>query len=150
SWLDPPSPNPGGVPLRRVGARFQVSCQAVVDVPPVIRGHVGRIEAKGFHRVDDGKRPLHLLPAIEAQKNVATGPDEGQRLERLATSNRAHDVDAGNNSTKVVCGPPHESEDVAGRKADDAAATVDDLFVALAAEAYPVLDPLLLKGQLDK
>src|SRR5690606_4811537 len=142
--------NPGRVPLGRVGARFQVSGQTVVDVPPVIRGHVGWIEAKGFHRVDDGKRLLHLLPAIEAQKDVATGPDEGQRLERLATPDGAQDVDAGNNSTKVVCGPPHESEDVAGRKADDAAAAVEYLFVALAAEPYPVLDPLLLEGQLDQ
>ncbi|GGA81657.1 hypothetical protein GCM10011385_39880 [Nitratireductor aestuarii] len=36
------------------------------------------------------------------------------------------------------------------READDAAAAVDDLLIALAAKAYPMLDLAFLKGELDQ
>src|SRR3546814_5014730 len=77
---------PGGMSFRRVVARFQTGDQAVVDVPPVIRRGVGRIEAERFHGVDGGKRPLHLRPAIEAQQDVAAGADERQRRSEEHTS----------------------------------------------------------------
>ena len=79
--------------LRRIGVRLLTGAQAVVDVPPVVRRGVGGIEAERFHRVDGGERALHLHPAIEAQEDVTAGPHEGQRLERLAAADGAHDVD---------------------------------------------------------
>ena len=80
--------------FRRVIAWLQTGDKAVVDMPPVIRRGVGRIEAECFHRVYGDKRALHFRPAIEAQQDVASGAHEGQRLEGFAAANRAHDVDA--------------------------------------------------------
>src|SRR5690606_30680372 len=71
-------------------------------------------------------------------------------LVRLAPEEDAHDVDAGNDSAVLALRPSHEGKDAARRETDDAAATVDDLLVALAAEAYPVLDLAFLEGQLDQ
>src|SRR5690606_39295437 len=71
-------------------------------------------------------------------------------LVRLAPEEDAHDVDAGNDSAVLALRPSHEGKDAARRETDDAAATVDDLLVGLAAEAYPVLDLAFLEGQLDQ
>mgnify|MGYP007071095359 CR=1 FL=1 len=65
-----------------------------MGVAPVVRRHVRRIEAEGFQGVDDGKRALHLRPAVEPQQDFAAGPDEGQCLERLAPTGGPRDVDA--------------------------------------------------------
>ena len=103
-----------------------------MDVPPVIGGCVGRIEAECLHRVDGGKRALDLWPAVEPKQDVAARADEGQRLERLAAADGAHDVDARDDRAMVPGRPADEGEDGFGSEADDAAAAVDDLFVALA------------------
>src|SRR5690606_5771215 len=136
--------------LGRVGVRFQIGGQTVVDVPPMLRRGVGRIEAERIHGVDSDKRTLHLRPAVEAQQDFAAGADERQCLEWLAAPDCPHNVDAGNDRAMVAARPSDEGEDAAGREADDAAAAVDDLFVALAAEAYPVLDLAFLEGQFDQ
>ena len=44
--------------FRRVIAWLQTGDKAVVDMPPVIRRGVGRIEAECFHRVYGDKRAL--------------------------------------------------------------------------------------------
>ena len=118
-----------------------------MDVPPVIGRSVGRIEAERFHRVDRGKRTLDLGPAVDPQEDVATRPDEGQRLERLAAADGAHDVDARDDRAMLARRPADEGEDAVGREADDAAATIEDLFIALAPEPDPVLDLAFLEGQ---
>src|SRR5690606_28450306 len=120
--------------------------QTVVDVPPVFRCSVGWVEAERFHGVDGGKRALYLGPTIEAQQDFPAGADEGQCLERLAAPDCPHYVEAGNDRAMVAARPSDEGEDAARRKADHAAVAVDDLFIALAAEAYPVLDLALVKS----
>src|SRR5690606_13330626 len=130
--------------------RLQIGGQSIVDVPPVLRGGVGRIEAERFHGVDGGKRALHLRPTVEAQQDFAAGTDEGQCLERLAATDGPHNVDAGNDRAMVAARPSDEGEDAARREADDAAAAVDDLFVALVAEPDPMLDAAFLESQLDQ
>src|SRR5690606_22652583 len=121
-----------------------------VDVPPVLRRGIGRIEAERIHGVDGGKRALHLGPAIEAQQEFATGAHERQCLERLATTDGPHNVDARNDRAMLARCPTDEGKDAARRETDDATATVDDLLVALAAEAYPALDLAFLEGQLNQ
>src|SRR5690606_2195052 len=140
---------PRGMSLGRVGVRLQIGGQTVVDVPPMLRCGVGRIEAERFHGVDGGKTALHLRPAIEAQQDFAAGADERQCLEWLTAPDGPHDIDAGDDRAMLAIRPSDEGEDAARRKPDDAAAAVDDLFVALAPEAYPVFDLLPLKRQFD-
>ena len=80
----------------------------------------------------------------------AAGPDERQGLIALAGGDGAHDVDARDDGAVVVGRPADEGEDAARREADDAAVAVEDLLSDLPAEAYPVLDALLVPGQFDK
>lgn len=121
-----------------------------MDVPPVIGRSVGWIEAERSYGVNGDKRALDLRPAVEAQEDVAARPYKGKRLERLAAADGAHDVDARNDRAMLACGPADEGEDAVGREADDAAAAVEDLFVALASEPDPVLDLAFVEGQLDQ
>src|SRR5690606_4351079 len=109
-----------------------------------------RIEAERFHGIDRCKRALDLGPAVEPQEDVAARPNEGQRLERLAAADGAHDVDARDDRAMLARRPADEGEDAVGREADDAAAAVEDLFVALAPEPDPVLNLALLESQLDQ
>ena len=121
-----------------------------MDVPPVVRRCVSGIDAECLHGVDRGQRPLYLSPAVDAQQDLAAGTNERHRLERFAASDGAQDVETRNDGAVVVGGPTDKGEDALGCEADDAAAAVDDLFVALAAETYPVFHLLLLEGQFDQ
>src|SRR5690606_19671071 len=136
--------------LGRVGVRLQIGSQTVVDVPPMLRCGVSWVEAERFHGVDGGKPALHLGPAVEAQQDFAAGADEWQCLERLAAPDGPHNVDAGNDRAMLAIRPSDEGEDAARREPDDAAAAVDDLFIALAAEPDPMLDAAFLESQLDQ
>ena len=65
-----------------------------MDVLPVIRRGVGRIDTQRFNGVDRLQHTFHLSPAIHAQKAVAARSHERQCLIALAGGNRAHNVDA--------------------------------------------------------
>ena len=119
-----------------------------MDVLPVIRRGVGRIDAQRFDGVDRLQHTLDLGPAIHAQQAVAARSHERQRLIALAGGNRAHDIDAGDDRAEVVGRPTHEAEDAAGCKANDAAVAIENLLSDLPAEAYAMLDTLLVPGQL--
>src|SRR5579885_1908293 len=135
--------------LDGVAARLLAGGQAVVDVTPVIRRYLGRVDADRLDRIDDLEDALDLRPALHLEEAVAAGAHEGQRLIALAGRDRAHDVDAREDSAVVVGGPAHEGESAVGREGEHAAAPVEDLLVLLLAEADPVFDLLLDPGQLD-
>ena len=71
-----------------IGARLISGAEAIVDVPPVIRRRVCRIDAERFDPVDGGEHSLDLGPAADAQQDLATGADEGQCLISLARRDR--------------------------------------------------------------
>src|SRR5579885_3194269 len=135
--------------LNGVAARLLAGGQAVVNVAPVMRRHLGRVDADCLDRIDDLEDALDLRPALHLEEAVAAGAHEGQRLIALAGRDRAHDVDAREDSAVVIGGPAHEGEDAVGREGEHAAAPVEDLLVLLLAEANPVFDLLLDPGQLD-
>ena len=80
--------------LRVIGARCFTDGQTVVDVSPVIRRNVYRIDAPRLDRVDELEYTLDLRPAIGTQQDVAAGAHERQRLAGLADTHGAHDVEA--------------------------------------------------------
>ena len=94
-----------------IGTRLVSGAEAIVDVPPVIRRGVGRIDAERLDGVDRREHTLDLGPAADAQQNLAAGTDEGQRLIGLARRDRAHDVDARDDGAEVVRRPADEGED---------------------------------------
>src|SRR5579884_971590 len=132
-----------------VGARRLTGDESVVEMPPMIWGSVSGIDAERLHCVDRLQHALDLWPAADAQQDFAARADEGQRLIGFAAVDRAHDVDARDDRAEVVGGPADECEDVARRKAQNAAAAIEDRLAAVMAEADPVLDASFEPGQLD-
>src|SRR3546814_2180978 len=95
--------------LYRVRAGLVVRGQTVVDMAPVIRSDIDRIEAHRFNGVDQLQHPFDLRPAVDFQMDFAAGTHEGQRLEWLAGTNGAHDIDAGDDRAVVVGRPDRKS-----------------------------------------
>lgn len=94
------------------------------------RVDIGGIDAIGLDRIDMLEHALGGRPALGLQQNLAAGAHERQGLERLAPSDRAHDVDARDDRAVLVGGPADEGEDAVRREAGDAAVAVEDLAVA--------------------
>ena len=63
------------------------------------------------------------------EQDIATGTDEWQRREWLATADGRHNIDAGMDRAIVVRRPAHERESRAGTEGDPlGAAALDALF----------------------
>ncbi len=102
--------------LRGVGIGFLAGDHVVVDVPPMIRRNIRRIDAKRVHGIDQGQHPLDLWPAIDTQQDLTARTNEGHGLERFATSDSAQDVEPRDDGAVIVGGPADEGEDAFGAK----------------------------------
>ena len=78
----------------RVAARLLAGRETIVNVPPVMRRDLGRIDADRLDGVDNLQDAFDFRPALGLQQNVAAGAHEGQRLIGFARRDRAQDVDA--------------------------------------------------------
>src|SRR3546814_17574767 len=88
--------------LQRVRARLMSGCDAVGDVSPMIRRGVARIDTCRLGCIDRGEHLADLGPALDLEQDVAAGPHERPRRERLASTDRPHDVDARADRAVVV------------------------------------------------
>jgi hypothetical protein len=120
-----------------------------VDVPPVVRRNVGRIDAQRLDGINRLQHAFDLRPAVYPQQTLPAGADKADRRTGLARTNGAQDVDARDDGAKIVGRPADESEDAARREGNDTAMPVDDLLGGDAAEAYPALKTLLDPDQID-
>src|SRR5712692_4165557 len=123
--------------------------QPVVDVPPVIRRAIGRIDAQRLDGIDRPQHAFDLWPAVYPQQTLPAGSDKADRRTGLASTNGAQDVDTRDDGAKIVGRPADESEDAARREGNDTALPVDDLLGGHPAEAYPALETLLDPDQID-
>src|SRR5713226_123908 len=123
--------------------------QPVVDVPPVVRRDVGRIDAQRLDGIDRLQHAFDLRPDVYPQQTLPAGADKADRRTGFARTNGAQDVDTRDDGAKIVRRPADESEDVARREGNDTAMPVDDLLGGDTAEAYPALDALLDPDQID-
>jgi hypothetical protein len=137
------------VALAQIRARFRASHEAVVDMPPVIGTGLNRVDARHFDGVDRLQHPFNLRPAGEAQQDLATRANEGDGGVGFTRSNGPQNVDARHHGAEIVRRPTDIGEDAVRREAEDAPPAVEDLFGDIAAEADPMLDPLLQPDQLD-
>ncbi len=80
--------------LGRVAARLLAGSETIVNVPPMMRRDLGRIDANRFDGVDDLQNAFNLRPAVHPQQDVAAGTHEGQSLVVFAWRDRTHNVDA--------------------------------------------------------
>src|SRR3546814_5887763 len=120
SWPRPSALEPCFVALGCVGARLVAGGQTVVNVTPVIRRYVSRIDVQRLHGVDRLEHALDLRPTVGAKQYLPARTHEGQRLMRLAGADRAHDVDPRNERAERVRRPADEREDCIGREATEA------------------------------
>src|SRR5260370_19912964 len=137
------------MPGLRVGSRLLADGQAIVDVLPVVRRGIGRIDAERLDGVDRLKHFLDLRPPGNAQKTLPTGPHIRHRGVALARRDRTQDVDAGYDGSVVVRRPTDKREDAARHKRNDAPLTVDDVLLGDPAEANSGLDALLDPQEFD-
>ena len=105
----------------RVGVRDRARRQPVVDVPPVVRRNVSRIDAQRLDGIDRLQHAFDLRPAVYPQQTLPAGADKADRRTGLARTNGAQDVDTRDDGAKIVRRPADESEDVARRERDGAA-----------------------------
>ena len=132
-----------------VAARLQACRQPVVNVAPIVRRGVGRVDAVRFDLVGELKGPFDLGPAGLAQQTVAAGRHMRHGRIGLASAGHAQDVDPAFRRTEIICLPADEGEDGAGIESDGAAATALDRCPHDPAEANPVLDLLLDPDEFD-
>src|SRR5260221_5449563 len=135
--------------LARVAARRVTCGEPVVNVSPVIGTGVGGIDAELLDGVDRQQHALHVRPARDAQKDVASGPHGANRGVGFTWRDGAENVDARDDGAVIVAGPADKSEDAAGCEAQDALTAINDLFGDIPAKSNPVLDLLLEPDQLD-
>src|SRR5215467_2021231 len=133
----------------RVGPRLFADRKTVVDMPPVLRCGVRRIDPERIDRVDRLQHLLDLRPSGLAQQALPAGTHERHGQIAFTRSNGPQDVDAGDDGPVVVRGPADEREDAARREGHDAPLSIDHMLFDDAAEADPVLDALLEPCQLD-
>src|SRR6266511_3487268 len=137
------------MPAARVGSRLLADRQTVMDVMPMLRRGVSRIDTErldGINRLEDF---LDFRPAGEAQEDFSAGAHIGDGRIAFARLRRAQDVDARADGAVVVRCPADEGEDAAWRERDAAPVTIDDLLFGNAAEPDPVLNALLEPQNVD-
>src|SRR5258706_10190372 len=131
------------MPGLSVWSRPLADRHTIVDVLPVLWGGIGRIDAKRLDGIDGLQHLLDLGPSGNLQKTFAAGAYVRHSDVALAGCDRAQDVDARYGGSVVVPGPPHEGEDAARLKGNDAPLAVDDVLTDASTEADSVLDLLL-------
>ena len=133
----------------RVGPQRFPDRQTTVDVAPIVRCRVRRIDAQRLDDIDHLQHMLDLRPAGSAQQDVSTWPHVGDGGAGFARAHGTQDVDAGGDRSVVVGSPTDKAEDAAGPEREDPPSSIVDLFVCRPAEAYPSLDMLLEPQQFD-
>ncbi len=139
---------PSLMPGVRVGSRLLADGHAIVDVLPVLRRGIGRIDAERLDGIDGLQHPLDFRPPGNAQQAFAAGTHIRHGDVALARRDCAQDIDARFDASVVVPGPADEGED-APRLRYDAPLAVDDMLIDDPTEADPVLDLLPDPQELD-
>ena len=120
---------PRRMTFRRVGSRGLAGEEPVMDMAPVVRAGVRRIDAGASRTASIACSTCSTFGQPESRRRLsAPGRTNGHRRIALAWAHGAQDVDARDGRAIVVGGPADVGEDRARREAEDAAATIEDLL----------------------
>src|SRR5262249_13213308 len=97
----------------RVAARHFVDRQAVMNVMPMVRRGVGRIDTERLDSINRLQDLLDFRPAREAQQDFCAGVDIRDSRIAFPRWHGPQDVDARSNGAIVIGGPADEGEDTA-------------------------------------
>jgi hypothetical protein len=143
-----PAQKRGTMPRGRVGPPLLAGAQPVLDVTPVVRRGVGRIDADRLDLIDCVQNATDVRPARDAEKDSPPGRTKAG-WNRARRRNCVQDVDAGNDLAEIIRRAANEGEGAALSEAPNADAAIEDRLLGDPAEADPVFDSLLEPGQLD-
>ena len=114
----------------------------------MVRGDVDGVDAGCLHGVDRLEHALDLWPTNGAQQDLAAGRPNG-RVEKASPGATARTTSIRDTTVpKSFDAQRTKAKTLPGSEADDAPATIDDLFGGNSAEPDPVLDPLFEPGEL--
>ncbi len=91
-----------------------------MDVVPIVRCCIGRINAERFDGVDNLQHAFDLGPTGKPQQDIAAWPHIGHGRAALPGRDGPQNIDARDDGAEVVGGPAHECEYAAGRKRKNA------------------------------
>jgi hypothetical protein len=97
-----------------VGAWVLADRKPVMNVPPVIRTDMGRIDANHLDSIDNLQYLLDFGPAGDMQIDLAARTHERQRRVRISRSYGPQNVDPRDDGAIRVRGPTHISKDRVG------------------------------------
>lgn len=100
----------------RIQARVFIDGQAVMNVMPMIRRDISRIDAEHLNGIDHLQQALDLRPAGQTQQNLSARCHIRDGRTALSRSDCAQDVDPRNDCPKVAGRPSDEGKDAAGCK----------------------------------
>src|SRR5258708_30581386 len=140
---------PGLMQGLRVGSGLLADGQAIVDVRPVLRRGIGRIDAERLDGIDGLQHLLDLGPPGNLQQTFAARAYIRHGDVALARRDGAQDIDARYGGSVLVPSPANEGEDASRLKGNDAPLAVDDVLIDASTEADSVLDLLLDPQELD-
>src|ERR1700704_753263 len=98
------------MPTAGVGTRLPSDEEAVVNVPPMLRRSIHRIDAECLNDIDCLQDFLDLRPAGDPQQTFPVRENMGHCRVALAWSDCAQDIDAREDRSVVIGGPANESE----------------------------------------
>ena len=134
----------------RIGSRSFADSETIVNVPPVIRSGIGRIDAERLDSVDGLQHAFDFLPTFDRQEDFATWPHEGRGGAALAGRDGTHDVDLRGDGSVAVARPADDRENGIRRERNTAAMTIETEARHRPAETDALLDTLGQPCQLDK
>ena len=137
------------MPRQCIGSERFADRQTIVNVTPIVRCCVGRIDAQRVDDVDHLQHVLDLRPAGRPQQDVSARAHERNRCAGFAGPDGTQDVDARRNRAVIVGRPAYEGKDAARRKGQDTPTTIDDLLRCGSSEADPMLGLLLEPQEID-
>jgi hypothetical protein len=143
SWLEFLAPNPGAVTIDGIGARGEVGGHAIMQMAPVIRRCVARVDVHVFDLIYRFEHALDARPTRNPQEDSAPGLDPGKRYFMSAEPCGDDDVDARHDGAMIVRGPADEGEGRTSGERNNPGPTIDDLILHCAAEPDPLFDPAL-------
>ena len=90
-----------------------VDRHSVMNVVPILRCCVGRIDVERLDDIDHLQHPFDLRPTGKSQQALTARRDLGHGGIALSRRRCAQDIDAGQHRPKVVGRPTHKREDAA-------------------------------------
>ena len=97
-----------------VGARALPTGNPVMEMAPMGRRHILRLDAECLDRVDCFQHSLDLGPTGKPEQDFAARPYARDRRDRLSGLGGAQNVDTGGDRSVFIRRPSDESEDVSG------------------------------------